>query len=845
MVDKTNFDWPLDHLPIGAKPVRLSRRSIPVALLAIGLLVVSASHATETEIRIQADHVLGNVSRYLTGACIEDVNHEIYGGIYSQLVFGESFQEPAAPPQFPGFSTLGGNWTLDRGRLSIDGDDGPKLISKHKAFRDGAVGVEMLFPDRRGQNAGLIVRVANPGPGADAFAGYEVSLDPAAQSLRLGRHRNNFELIQDVSCEVAVGRWINLEVKLAGPVIEIYVSGKSVLRQDDGRDSLPGGTIGLRAWHCRASFRNLWAKTGPQAQPLAFGPPEETPQVSRMWRAVRRGDAAGHFRIVSERPFTGVQSQYVGFDSGMGGVGVENQGLNRWGMNFVAEKPYEGYVWARAEKPVTLFATLESRDGSRLYAETPLAITGSDWQRLEFTLTPNAADKAGRFALTLKQPGSVTLGHAFLQPGEWGRFRGLPVRRDVAQGLIDQGITVLRYGGSMVNCDQYRWKKMVGPRDRRPPYAGTWYRYSTNGWGIPDFMDFCEAAGFLYVPDFDVNESSQDMADFIEYAKGPVESVWGRKRAADGHPQPYRLRYLELGNEERVDEKYFARFKPIAEAIWARDPKITLVVGDFFYHQQISDSMHFQGGAVSSLAAHKRILELAKSHGREVWFDIHVDTEAPPAPGDLAGPRSFYDQLQKLCPGARCKVVVFELNAGNHQQRRALSNALAILRIERDGRFPITTSANCLQPDGQNDNDWNQGLLFLNPSQVWLQPPGYVTQILSRNYQPQRVGCEVTAGENENERLEAVATRSDDKAIVLQVVNAAGSPMTARIAITGFAAKKPEAHVTELAGNLLAANTAEHTNRITPKQFAWKHGGAHESVSRVFPAHSFTVIRFE
>ena len=53
--------------------------------------------------------------------------------------------------------------------------------------------------------------------------------------------------------------------------------------------------------------------------------------------------------------------------------------------------------------------------------------------------------------LALKQPGSVVLGHAFLQPGEWGRFKGLPVRRDVAEGLIDQGITVLRYGGSMVN----------------------------------------------------------------------------------------------------------------------------------------------------------------------------------------------------------------------------------------------------------------------------------------------------------------------------------------------------------------------------------------------------------
>ena len=120
-------------------------------------------------------------------------------------------------------------------------------------------------------------------------------------------------------------------------------------------------------------------------------------------------------------------------------------------MNFVAGKPYEGYVWVRAEKPATLFASLESRDGSRSYAEATLAVAAGDWQRVDFTLTPNAGDKAGRFVLALKQPGSIVLGHAFLQPGEWGRFKGLPVRRDVAEGLIDQGITVLRYGGSMVN----------------------------------------------------------------------------------------------------------------------------------------------------------------------------------------------------------------------------------------------------------------------------------------------------------------------------------------------------------------------------------------------------------
>ena len=134
----------------------------------------------------------------------------------------------------------------------------------------------------------------------------------------------------------------------------------------------------------------------------SFQEPGKSPGISGMWRGLSRGDAKGAFAILADNPFVGAQSQQVTFGSGEGEWGLENQSLNRWGMNFVAGKTYEGIVWARAAKPATLFAALESRDGSHVYAEAPLAITSNEWQRLEFTLTPTAADKAGRFALKLK-----------------------------------------------------------------------------------------------------------------------------------------------------------------------------------------------------------------------------------------------------------------------------------------------------------------------------------------------------------------------------------------------------------------------------------------------------------
>ncbi len=569
-------------------------------------------------------------------------------------------------------------------------------------------------------------------------------------------------------------------------------------------------------------------------------------QLSGMWRTVHRGTAAGHVSIVLEQPFLGAQSQQVSFDSGVGEWGIENEGLNHWGLSFIAGKTYEGFVWVRAEKKQALSAALESQDGSTVYARVQLVVGGGEWQRLGFTLTPDASTASGRFTLALERPGSVTLGYVFLQPGDWGRFKGLPVRRDVAEAMIAQGITVLRYGGSMVNEAGFKWKNMIGPRDRRPPYSGTWYHYSTDGWGILDFMNFCEAAGFEYIPAFNMGETPQDMADFVEYAKGPADSQWGSRRLADGHPQRYHLHYVELGNEERVDENYASKFERLAKAIWAKDKGVIPVVGDFAYNKQVRDPFNFAGAdsRITTLAGQQEILRFAKANDGEVWFDVHVGTEQPVANNtSLAGMFSFADALDRIANGARHKVVVFEFNAGNHAQKRALANAQAILALERHGRIPIATSANGLQPDGQNDNGWDQGLLFLNPSQVWLQPPGYVTQLLSQEYQPHRVNCSVVGAEG---GLDAIATRSDDgKTLVLQVVNPMNKEVNAGIRLSGFVPRKPVAKATELSGDFEVVNTAAETNKIVPKQIQWRHGIKDGQAMRVFPPYTFTVLRFE
>jgi alpha-L-arabinofuranosidase len=637
-------------------------------LAAAGLSVffaMSVASAQEATIRVDAAKVLHRLSPYLTGACIEDVNHEVYGGIDSQMIFGESFQEPC--------------------------------------------------------------------PGDD--------------------------------------------------------------------------------------------------------------NVSGMWRPLQTGTALGRYAFEKNGPFVGGQSQRITFVRGKGEIGIENKGLKRWGMFFQEGKSYEGRLWCKTEKPTTVFVSLESCDGSRNYAEAQLTVVPGDWQRLPFELTPSQTDKSGRFAVKLKQPGSVVLGYAFLQPGEWGRFKGLPVRKDVGDGLVAQGLTVLRQGGCMVNAPEYRWKKMIGPRDRRPPYVGFWYPHSSNGWGIFDFLNFCEAAGILGVPDVNMGETPQDMADFVEYVNGPADSPWGKKRAADGHPRPYGLKYVELGNEEHVNDDYWRLFKPMAEAMWAKDAKIVLVVGDFCYDQPITDPYKFEGGAVNTLATQKKILELAKRHDREVWFDVHTGSDTPREWQGLGGVPSYIKALKQICPGAKFRVVIFEFNANCHNVGRALGNAREINEFQRLGSVPICCSANCLQPYRQNDNGWNQGLLFPSPSQVWSQPPGYVAQMHSRWRLPQCVQSDVTSPQNS---LDVTAVRSKDgKTVQLQVVNLEGKSMPTELRLQGFTPAKRMAKVVTLSGALNDVNTPEEPEKIAPQEGPWRHELKDGKATYTFPPYSFTILRFQ
>ena len=163
------------------------------------------------------------------------------------------------------------------------------------------------------------------------------------------------------------------------------------------------------------------------------------------------------------------------------------------------------------------------------------------FEKVEFTLTPTTS-ALGSFAVTLKSPGAATIGYAFLQPGPWGRYEGLPLKKELVEAIRGMQPRVIRYNGGMISDpivkDTYRWKNMIGPRDLRMPFIGTFNPYTSHGFGIFEFLDFARTIGVIGVVGVRSDESPQDYVDLLEYADGPVDSYWGGLRGGTAIPSP-------------------------------------------------------------------------------------------------------------------------------------------------------------------------------------------------------------------------------------------------------------------------------------------------------------------
>ncbi len=788
--------------------------------------------AEEPVLRVDAAQVVNRITPWMTGSCIEDVNHEIYGGLYDQKLFGESFEEPPASVHFRGWTAYGGFWQREGTACRVAAEAGAKLVRNTPDFTDGTVEADVKLADAAGGNAGLLVRVQNPGKGADNFDGYEISLSASSQQLILGRHRHDWRPLAAAPAAITPGQWHHLRVELAGPRLRLFVDSDASPRLafTDTDHPLLSGRVALRTWNADAAFRNVRIRSGSQAVVNRF---TALPgyAVSGMWDAIRTGSAIVNFQHDPTAPFNGAYCQMIEHGPGTGVVGVANRGLNRWGIVVKKGQTFAGRIYLRARSlrgAVTI--ALQSADGKSTYAAQMVRPIGSGWVKYPFALTSRAEDRHARFAVWIDRPGILWIDQAVLLGTGQERFHGLPIRADIANALVAEGVTFLRYGGSMVNAPGYRWKKMIGDPDQRPPYAGTWYPYSTNGFGIFDFLNFCEAAHIEAAFAINIEESAQDAADLADYLTAPVTNPWGRKRAADGHPVPYRVRYIEIGNEEVIGgddpagyAHYIERFQALYRAIQARNPALKLVCAAWWRPDSPNMARVFQA-----------------LDGEAAAWDLHVGADDARS-GDSVDQQltQMEQRFRQWNPQTTMRAVIFEENGGLHSMQRALGHATTLVAAKQHGDFVLVDCpANCLQPWQQNDNGWDQGQIFFTAGHVWAMPPYYAQQMTARNDETLRVQSEVVGSTS----LYVSAARSEDaKTLVLCVVNVGATPERATLSLRGYAMARVTAEAWTLAGDLQAVNPPAGPEAVRPHYAVFPIRRA--TFPYTFPAHAYVVLR--
>lgn len=279
-------------------------------------------------------------------------------------------------------------------------------------------------------------------------------------------------------------------------------------------------------------------------------------------------------------------------------VGVANSGFK--GMAVREGKTYQLSLYARCSEGSSseLVARLESADGEKTYAESPIKGISSVWKLFFTALSASGTDPAARLVLRANGPGKLWLDMVSLFPKDTfkGRVNGL--RADLAEMLVALKPAFVRFpGGCFVEGDKianaFRWKDSIGDIARRPGHWNLWGYRSTDGLGYHEYLQMCEDLGaeplFVincgmahedFVPMDKMGPWVQDALDAIEYANGGSDTEWGRRRAEAGHPEPFNLKYMEIGNENG-GPRYHERYALFYDAIKARHPKMNLVVNDW------------------------------------------------------------------------------------------------------------------------------------------------------------------------------------------------------------------------------------------------------------------------
>ena len=436
------------------------------------------------------------------------------------------------------------------------------------------------------------------------------------------------------------------------------------------------------------------------------------------WTLVTGGTRTGEIALEKEKPMSEKNPQSLRLRIGAAGegrVGVANPGF--WGIALKKGAQYRLSFNARAADGFTgpLTVTLESADGAKKYAEAKISGIGAGWTPAATTLTASDTDPSARLVIASDKPAAVWLDVVSLFPKDTWKGRENGLRADLAGMLAGMKPAFVRFpGGCWVEGDTLqfatRWKKTIGGITDRWTQKNLWGYTSPNGLGFHEYLLMCEDLGaeplFVIncgmshkenVPMDKMQEWVQDALDAIEYCNGPADSKWGSLRAKAGHPAPFNLKYMEIGNENG-GPAYEERYALFHDTIKAKHPEMRLVAD----------------GRIKS-----RPMDIVDEH----FYN---------SPEFFMSQARRYDKYDRAGPKIYVGEFAVTRGAGKGSLRGAIGEAVFMTGFERNADVVVMSSYAPLFVN-VNDRKWNPDLIQFDSSRVAGIPSYYVQKLFATN----------------------------------------------------------------------------------------------------------------
>ena len=596
------------------------------------------------------------------------------------------------------------------------------------------------------------------------------------------------------------------------------------------------------------------------------------------WKQVRPGHSLGTMQVRMDNPLNENNPTYMRLHTervkeyydykGWKGYGLQNDGFD--GISVKAGEKYDFSVFLRnIDNPkwvrIALIAQPQGRGfgfGPRepkLLAEAKFDVHSTSWQKYEAVLTPDSTCQNATLQILVLNTGDLDIDQVSLMPQD--TYKGHGLRKDLAQALADLQPKFMRFpGGCVVHgggdgfWDTYRWKTTIGPKEQRKSLKNTWGYHQSMGLGYYEYFQFCEDLGMQplpilpcgvscqgtnggwgmrgqaqdVVPMEEMDEWVNEALDLIEWANGdPATSKWAKMRADAGHPKPFNLKYLGLGNEERISPEFCERFTLIYNKVREKYPDIVIV-------------------GTAGPGSHPGNDDLKNGWELAEKLNMPIIDEHYYEPNTYFLNKRQYDSYPR---DRKTKVYLGEYAAKDKKLIDALAEGLYLLHVERNGDIVAMTSYAPLFAR-KNATNWNPDLIYFDNEKPFLTCSYYVQQLFGQSAGQYYYGdCVAFEGDAagvcqpvENAHYgQSVVLNVKTRKLYVKLCNADAETKKATVNLSRFKSMKKMAQKTILTGQPNDENNFDQ-QPIAPKTETIK---AQKKMNVELPPYSFTMFTYD